>query len=264
MSARRRLQRRCGSRVSSLEESAERRRPRSTRTRRRVAQPHPAADERDRPTQRPPRRASSCGQRAGGGRRGVTPAWLRRPPAVPTGSASARGGGRARRRRRRRASAGGRRSRSCGVEEGLRRIERRQPGDAPPGAGVGGGLGDQPPGDAGEVLRALARRVDAGHDDEVGGASAAPNSRAWACVRENRCGWKTATTRPRLERAGGGDRRRDLGRVVGVVVDDERAGRRGAEALEAPRRAPVKSRSAAAARAGRRPPAGRRSARRRR
>ena len=54
-------------------------------------------------------------------------------------------------------------------------------------------------------------------------------------MRENRCGWKTATTRPGAERAGGGDRRAQLGRVVGVVVDDERArARRRPEPLEAP------------------------------
>src|SRR5436190_825475 len=39
---------------------------------------------------------------------------------------------------------------------------------------------------------------------------------------------------PARSSARGGDRRGDLGRVVRVVVDDEGAGRGGAEALEAP------------------------------
>ena len=49
-----------------------------------------------------------------------------------------------------------------------RRVEVRQPRHAPPAGGVGGRLGDQPAGDAGEVLGALARRVDVGHDRQVG------------------------------------------------------------------------------------------------
>ena len=53
-------------------------------------------------------------------------------------------------------------------------------------------------------------------------------------MRENRCGWKTATTRRGLERAGGGDRGADLGRVVRVVVDHLGAAGRGPDPLEPP------------------------------
>ena len=81
---------------------------------------------------------------------------------------------------------------------------------------------------------ALARRIDSEHDGD-GRRRRAPRrtARASSRVRENRCGWKTATTR-----AGSATARRrsspHLGRVVGVVVDDARAGRRRSELLEAP------------------------------
>ena len=124
-------------------------------------------------------------------------------------------------------------SRSSRAQERLGRRVVAHPGDALAVAGVGRGLGDEQAGDAGVVLGGLARGVDVEDDRQVGRASAAPNARASRWVRLNRCGWKSATTRRGFERARGRDRRRDLGRVVRVVVDDERAGGGRAEALEA-------------------------------
>ena len=99
-----------------------------------------------------------------------------------------------------------------------------------PPAGVGGGLGDEQAGHAGEVLGALARRVDVEHDDVVGGGERVRRTRApGAAVRENRCGWKTATTRRGSSVRAAAMRRGHLGRVVGVVVDDLRARGRAAE-----------------------------------
>ena len=59
-----------------------------------------------------------------------------------------------------------------------------------PARGVGRRLGDRQPADAGEVLGALARRVDVEHDDDVGARRArAPNSRrAAACASTGAAG----------------------------------------------------------------------------
>ena len=70
---------------------------------------------------------------------------------------------------------------------------RGHPGDGLAARRVGGRLGDEQPGHAGEVLRALARGVDVEHHDHVGGRQRGAELRAWCAVRENRCGWKTAT-----------------------------------------------------------------------
>ena len=61
-------------------------------------------------------------------------------------------------------------------EEALGVVERRHP-DTTGRAGVGGRLGDAQPGDAGEVLLALAGRVDAGDDGEVGRGQRAAEAR---------------------------------------------------------------------------------------
>ena len=89
-----------------------------------------------------------------------------------------------------------------------------------PPACVRGRLGDQPPRHALErAHRLLARRVDVEHRDLVRCRERdAPNSVASALVREYRCGWKTAISRPgraraprpapRAPRSGGGRSRR--------------------------------------------------------
>ena len=65
--------------------------------------------------------------------------------------------------------------------------------------------------------------VDVRDAGRVRGASASASSRARCSVREYRCGWKRTSTRPVPgERARGRERRRDLRRVVGVVVDRRR------------------------------------------
>jgi hypothetical protein len=68
----------------------------------------------------------------------------------------------------------GRQDRACVVE-------RRQPEDRAAAGRVGGRLGDQEAGDAGEVLGPLAGRVDVEGDR--------------SCVRLKRCGWKQAMRR---------------------------------------------------------------------
>ena len=114
------------------------------------------------------------------------------------------------------------------------------PGDALAAAGVGGRLGDEQAGDAGEVLGALARGIDVEDHGEVGRARARGRTRvASRCVREYRCGWKQATTRRGLERARGGDRRR--------------APRSGGARSRRRRSAPVGGRAERARSGGRRP-----------
>ena len=108
-----------------------------------------------------------------------------------------------------------------------------QPTRLPP-RGVGGRLGDQPAGDAGVVLGALAGRVDLGHDGRSASASAAPNSRAWCCGARVEVRLEDGDHAGAAERARRLERGAHLGRVVGVVVDHERALGRRADALEAP------------------------------
>ena len=110
----------------------------------------------------------------------------------------------------------------------------------PAAPGVGGGLGDQPPGHAGEVLRPLARRIDVEHAGDVGGGQRrAELPRKVLGAREqvrleDRDDPAPRPSRPLARRR---DRRRDLGRVVGVVVDDMRARSVSPELLEPPPRA---------------------------
>ena len=159
-------------------------------------------------------------------------------------------------RGRRRAGAGAGRTR-----------RRRCPASTPPAARgrVGGGLGDQQAGDA----RASPRRAPARGRCRARRSRRPPRARRRTRSPGGRCGsnrwgWKTATTPARPERAGGGERRGDLGRVVGVVVDDPRAGGAGAERLEAPPRALEVAQRRGGLRPGRRRRAAPRSARPRR
>ncbi len=122
-----------------------------------------------------------------------------------------------------------------GAQVGLGLVEARQPRDRAPAGGVGGRGGDEPARDAGEVLRALARRVDRRARRRRRRARARRRTRAPVCrVRENRCGWKAATMRRAPSVRAASIVARDLRRVVGVVVDHERARGRRAEPLEAP------------------------------
>ena len=106
------------------------------------------------------------------------------------------------------------------------------------------------PADAREVLGALARRVDVEHAGQVGGASARPNAPARCCGARVEVRLEGGDHAPRAERPRGGDRRRDLGRVVGVVVDDAARRPRCARGVSKRRPAPLKLAIAATAACG--------------
>ena len=134
-------------------------------------------------------------------------------------------------------------------------VEGRQPQHRAPAGGVGGGLGHQQPGDAGEVLGPLARRVDVEHGGDVG-----PGQRGAELAREPlrarvQVRLEDRDHPPRRQRAGGVDGGGHLGRVVGVVVDHARAAARGPEGLEAPPGAGEVGQRRGGGRAGRRRPA---------
>ena len=126
-----------------------------------------------------------------------------------------------------------------------------------PAARVGRRGRDQTPVDAGEVGRPLAGRVDRQHDDPIGGRqrdAELPRERARARVKMR---LEDGDHAPGAERPRGRDRRRDLGRVVGVVVVHRRAGRRRPEQLEpAPGAAEVRQRRRRPRRVGARQRAG--------
>jgi hypothetical protein len=120
-----------------------------------------------------------------------------------------------------------------------------KPRHRPAARRIGGRLGDEQPRHAGEVLGALARRVDVEHDDVVGGGKRLPEPvRLPLGAREQ----------VRLEggHARGGERRAAAivaatsVRVVGVVVDHASRQRRSREAARS-------RRPGASSRAGRRP-----------
>ena len=124
----------------------------------------------------------------------------------------------------------------------------RHPGHALAAAGVGGRLGDEQAGDAREVLRrARARGRCRAPRRGRPAASAAPNSVASRCGARVQVRLEDGDHAAGRERARGLDRRGDLGRVVRVVVDHQRAARRSCRARSKRRPAPSKSRSAAAA-----------------
>ena len=115
--------------------------------------------------------------------------------------------------------------------------ERRQPEDGPALGRVGGGLGDEQTAHAGIVRGALARRIDVCHDDHV-----RSRQRASQLAREQ----PRARIQVRLEhryqpvavqRARRRQRRRDLARMVRVVVVHERSARRAPDELQAATRA---------------------------
>ena len=128
------------------------------------------------------------------------------------------------------------------------RRERRHPRDGRPAAASAAACATSRPADAGEVLGPLARGVDVEHDDLVGERPAPRRTRAaWRAVREYRCGWKTATTRRGASVRAASSVARDLGRMVRVVVDHDRAPCGVVPRRSKRRPAPWKSRSAAAA-----------------
>ncbi len=100
------------------------------------------------------------------------------------------------------------------------------------GGGVGRRRRHQPPVDAREILRPLARWIHLEDDDDVGGSQSGaelPRERLGARVQV----WlKDGDQAGGAERARRRDRRRDLRRVVGVVVVDGNAGAGLAEQLE--------------------------------
>ena len=122
-----------------------------------------------------------------------------------------------------------------------------RPDDALAAARVVGRLGDEQAGDAGEVLRALARGIHVEDHGQVGGGERAPERGRLALRAREQVRLEAGEHAPGPERARGGDRRRDLGRVVGVVVDDLGAVRGVPEPLEAPARRPRRSPAASAA-----------------
>ena len=83
-----------------------------------------------------------------------------------------------------------------GAQVGLGLVEAGQPGDRAPAGGVGGRGGDEPAGDAGEVLLRARARGRSRAPPRRRRARARRRSRApCARVREYRCGWKAATIR---------------------------------------------------------------------
>ena len=120
-------------------------------------------------------------------------------------------------------------SRSSVRRNGLGGRVVAHPGDALAVAGVGRRLGDEQAGDAGVVLGGLARGIDVEDHRQVGLRQRLAERRRLALGPAVQVRLEERDDAARVLGAGGGDRRRDLGRVVRVVVDDARAGGGGAE-----------------------------------
>ena len=110
---------------------------------------------------------------------------------------------------------------------------RRKPPDRAPGGVVGGGVGHELAGDARQLaFRALARRVDVEHDHHVGKRERAAELAVQVERARVEVGLEGGDQALRRKLARRPQRGLDLGRVMGVVVDDARAVA-GADRLEA-------------------------------
>src|SRR5919108_4601468 len=98
-------------------------------------------------------------------------------------------------------------------EEPLGGVEAGQPGDGAATGVVRRRRGDEPTGDAREVLRPLARRIDLEHHDEVGERQRRAELAELVASAREQVRLEHGDDAPRAEGAGGRDRRAHLGRV---------------------------------------------------